>query len=475
MPDLYAIWVPLVLWSFAAGLGAWSIDRFRHRLHAQTQHCFAWTLLLALPLMIGVALALDAFPNAHPLRPSIAVIPTGVSIYPGQALVQDVTEAVQAVQVLAQDVGETLPRLGVTWHNVGYVLTVAVWLWMAAGAALVGWRWLRLQRWRRTLRSAEPYHLGPAVHAWEDAAALAKPIAYVISDDATTPLTFGWRRPVVVVPSTLLDDPKALQAALAHEYAHIRRGDYAAGLVQRAVCAAFGWHPVARRLSDQIDRSREILCDADVLRAHDLNAHDYATLVYQMAVGTPHAMPVVCMAQSRSSLLLTQRIHAMKHTIQPLAVATVRRSALIAATAVFLLTGATVLTSGPAAQAQPTYTTIAHNVQDVMVFDEEINKLLRVYDEQTLTWDTFDLLGARIGEPQTVTLQPGIYQVQFEEPEEDKGDQQIFKLSWEEGAVKTYNGFDQPKPRRVFMRSSKAIPSFQRVEVNVDIIGVDQN
>ncbi|MEM6647148.1 MAG: M56 family metallopeptidase [Bacteroidota bacterium] len=459
--DPNLIWMPLVLWSLAAALGAWSIDRFRHRLHPHTQHRFAWTLLLALPLMIGVAMVLHVVPLAHPLRLSIAVIPMGLPIYPGQPLVRDIGEAIGAV--------------GLTWRNVGQLATMAIWLSMAAGAALTGWRWLRLQRWRRTLRPAEPEHLNPEVPAWERAAHLPKPVTYVISDEATTPMTFGWRRPVVVVPSVLIDDAKTLRAALTHEYTHIWRGDYASGLVQQAVRSAFVWHPVVRTISDQIDRSREILCDAEVLQSPDLAAQDYAALVCQLAVGTPRAMPVVCMAQARSSALLTQRIHAMKQHILPVSRATVRRSALVAVIAVSMLTGAAAIASGAAAQTQPTYTTVAQDVENIMVFHEEIDKLLRLFAEQTLTVQTYDLLGMRVGEPQTITLQPGIYQIQFEEPEEDKGDQQIFMISWEKGAVKTYNGFNHAKPSRTFLRSAKAVPSLQRVEVNVDVVVLDQD
>ena len=55
-----------------------------------------------------------------------------------------------------------------------------------------------------------------------------------MSPNVDTPLTFGWRRPVVVIPSTIaVAGGEALRYCLAHEWWHIERGDFLAwqGLV----------------------------------------------------------------------------------------------------------------------------------------------------------------------------------------------------------------------------------------------------
>ena len=53
--------------------------------------------------------------------------------------------------------------------------------------------------------------------------------------ELTTPATIGWRRPVVLLPFNWRDwDDDERRAVLAHELAHVRRGDFAAGLVAQA-------------------------------------------------------------------------------------------------------------------------------------------------------------------------------------------------------------------------------------------------
>ena len=52
--------------------------------------------------------------------------------------------------------------------------------------------------------------------------------------DLGSPATAGWRRPVILVPPDWRDwDASERRAVLAHELAHIIRGDYAAGLLAR--------------------------------------------------------------------------------------------------------------------------------------------------------------------------------------------------------------------------------------------------
>ena len=56
--------------------------------------------------------------------------------------------------------------------------------------------------------------------------------------DLTSPATAGWRRPVILLPDDWRSwDDSERRAVLAHELAHIVRGDYAAGLLARLAVA----------------------------------------------------------------------------------------------------------------------------------------------------------------------------------------------------------------------------------------------
>ena len=135
---------------------------------------------------------------------------------------------------------------------------------------------------------------------------------YAASDE-TTPMTFGWRRPVIVVPEALLDDAPALRLTFRHELIHIRRRDYAVGWVVRLVTALFAIHPGVWLLRRHIDQYREISCDAETLAEAPGAARQYAHLLVRFAPLPDLAGPAALRMVEPDSTL-KKRIHAMHHT-----------------------------------------------------------------------------------------------------------------------------------------------------------------
>jgi hypothetical protein len=81
--------------------------------------------------------------------------------------------------------------------------------------------------------------------------------------DLAGPATAGWRRPVILLPEDWRswDDPER-RAVLAHELAHVVRGDYAAGLLARLALALNGYHPMVRWMAGQLRLQQELAADA---------------------------------------------------------------------------------------------------------------------------------------------------------------------------------------------------------------------
>ena len=52
------------------------------------------------------------------------------------------------------------------------------------------------------------------------------------------------------------------RAVLAHELAHVVRGDYAAGLLARLALALNGYHPMVRWMAGQLRLQQELAADA---------------------------------------------------------------------------------------------------------------------------------------------------------------------------------------------------------------------
>ena len=103
------------------------------------------------------------------------------------------------------------------------------------------------------------------------------PVSIMRSSRADVPMVFGWRRSTILMPSHAASSlsPAQLRAVLLHEMAHVRRGDYAANLLQVAAEAVLWFHPAARWLSRRVRAEREYCCD-DVAVRLGTDAADYA-------------------------------------------------------------------------------------------------------------------------------------------------------------------------------------------------------
>jgi hypothetical protein len=81
--------------------------------------------------------------------------------------------------------------------------------------------------------------------------------------DVTTPATAGWWHPVVLLPDDWRSwDDSERRAVLAHELAHIIRGDYTTGLMARAAVVLHAYHPLVRWMAGRLQIQQELAADA---------------------------------------------------------------------------------------------------------------------------------------------------------------------------------------------------------------------
>jgi len=67
---------------------------------------------------------------------------------------------------------------------------------------------------------------------------------FLLCDDVRVPATFGWRRPVVLLPPAFRGmSPEGQTAVAAHELVHVQRGDWAATVAEEALAAALWFLP----------------------------------------------------------------------------------------------------------------------------------------------------------------------------------------------------------------------------------------
>jgi TonB family protein len=103
------------------------------------------------------------------------------------------------------------------------------------------------------------------------------------SDRAATPLTWGFLRPVVILPSYAMEWSDAERdVVLRHEQAHITRHDWLWQVLSMVTTAVFWFHPLMWLASFQLRREAECAVD-DLILAGGAEPSDYASRLLDVA------------------------------------------------------------------------------------------------------------------------------------------------------------------------------------------------
>lgn len=155
-----------------------------------------------------------------------------------------------------------LPSLETLAPFLGIVILIGITLRFAILAIGL----LKLRRLRQTSR--------PIAAAAESAAVLqamrsllAAPAEFRLSSQVDSPVTFGFVRPLVLLPERFTSLELRFQSAIAcHELLHVRRRDWAHHLGEEVLRAAFWFHPAIAWLISRVRLAREQVVDLEVVR-----------------------------------------------------------------------------------------------------------------------------------------------------------------------------------------------------------------
>jgi beta-lactamase regulating signal transducer with metallopeptidase domain len=133
---------------------------------------------------------------------------------------------------------------------------------------------------RKLAASSTPSELSPLVESVSERCRLAfglPPIPILCSPKNQTPATVGGRRPIIVLPNSVLksNDVAMLESVIGHEMAHIRRRDFGWNLIYELLYLSISFHPAAALVKRRIARTRELACD-ELVTERLLGAFDYA-------------------------------------------------------------------------------------------------------------------------------------------------------------------------------------------------------
>lgn len=123
------------------------------------------------------------------------------------------------------------------------------------------------------------------------------------SVDTTTPMTSGWRHPIILLPLTATDwSAERRHVVLAHELVHVRRSDAMRQVLARITLGLYWFHPLSWLASRLARSSREQACDETVLSL-GTRPSDYATHLLDLAEGLRPAPAVLALPIVQRSML----------------------------------------------------------------------------------------------------------------------------------------------------------------------------
>jgi beta-lactamase regulating signal transducer with metallopeptidase domain len=166
-----------------------------------------------------------------------------------------------------------------------------LWLlaWMTGATFILSWGVIGRLGLARMARRATPATDGSWQSSVADAArtfGVTRPIRILVSDRVGAPVTWGFRRPVLVVPTASEAWSEDVRRSVAaHEVAHIARNDYLHQLVALAACAVYWFHPLAWALVRRMRLTAERACD-DLVLAQGTTGEDYAAHLIGVARGS---------------------------------------------------------------------------------------------------------------------------------------------------------------------------------------------
>ncbi len=151
------------------------------------------------------------------------------------------------------------------------------------------------------------------------------------------PFTFGWRKPIIVIPARLqLANTEKLNMIVRHELMHVRHRDFMLNSMLMVIKALFWFHPVVHKLFRDAKEYREISCDTEVLNDKDISKKSYARLLFELVPGeTLQNGVAVNMAVDSSTL--KKRIQIM--STQKHSPSLIKTSFFTMMTSMLLLTG----------------------------------------------------------------------------------------------------------------------------------------
>jgi bla regulator protein blaR1 len=249
--------------------------------------CMLWWLLGA-QLIVGLAVSTPVrLPLLSPAPPAIVVATTDArphtAIAPTDEFADQGTATAAIPPTTPSPTSAPIP-VSVDWP----LLAAALWL-----AGLLLQLLLIVRQWRtahhvlRASRLLQDRALHALCQRQAEALGLRRCPQLRVSSTIASPQVSGLWRPVVLLPADHSLTPEEVSMALAHELAHLSRGDLWLGWVPAIAQRLFFFHPLVAWAMREYALNREAACDAQVMQQHHAAPQDYGRLLLRLGVAHP--------------------------------------------------------------------------------------------------------------------------------------------------------------------------------------------
>jgi HEAT repeat protein/beta-lactamase regulating signal transducer with metallopeptidase domain len=297
----------------------------RHRSAASRYALWAATFA-ALLLLPALTLSLPTLeppelgrrgPVEHGVMPLAAPAPMAAADTPMQGVLRTRGTSRDMMTDVMTDV--PVERSAIAWQRLGRRAApwaLGVWLLGALGVLAALARDVR--RISRVARRAAPLHRGPLFDLAAQVArelGVRQPIRLALTRELAVPVTFGLRRPVVLLPAGARRwSEERRRVVLRHELAHVRRRDYAGHLLIELACAVHWPNPLAWSAARRARLEQEQACDDRVLGLGTMSV-EYAQHLLDIArtFAEPAAASRGALAMAAAATL-PERMHAILDT-----------------------------------------------------------------------------------------------------------------------------------------------------------------
>ena len=174
---------------------------------------------------------------------------------------------------------------------------------------------------------------------WLKAHPLKRPISIRQSDRISAPLTYGFFKPVILMPkNTDWTNTKQLQYVLLHEYVHIRRFDAVTKMIAALALCIHWFNPFVWVMYILFNRDIELACDESVIfRSGETSKASYARMLISIEETKNGIMPF-CSYFSKNAA--EERITAIMKIKKPSVLAVFIAAALTISSAAVFATSA---------------------------------------------------------------------------------------------------------------------------------------